>query len=164
MPVRYDNIPITRRPAAVSRAPQAASRTRRVRQPRQGLFLGEHGRGVLVLEFRVSWNVFRRMRGDKHSTKTRTTMENPFEVIIERLDRIEKLLIKQQSGSEIATTLQDLPDKKYVYGLTGLAELLGCSHPTAQKIKNSGRIPYTQVGRKLVFDCDAVLNSLAKKK
>ena len=89
-------------------------------------------------------------------------MENPFEVIIERLDRIEKLLI-QLSRAEIAPTQHDLPDKKYVYGLMGLAELLGCSRPTAQKIKDSGKIPYTQAGRKLVFDADAVLNSLAKK-
>lgn len=54
--------------------------------------------------------------------------------------------------------------KQYVYGLSGLRQLIGCSHVTAQKIKNSGKINgcFSQVGRKLVFDADAVLNALKK--
>ena len=46
---------------------------------------------------------------------------------------------------------------KYVYGIEGLATLYGCSTVTAQKIKNSGRIPYNQIGRKIIFDVDKVL-------
>lgn len=53
-------------------------------------------------------------------------------------------------------------EKKYVYGLLGLSQLLDCSRPTAQRIKDSGEIPYAQVGRKLVFDADAVLEALGK--
>lgn len=55
------------------------------------------------------------------------------------------------------------PEKKYVYGLQGLARLLGCSHPTAQRVKDSGKIPFTQTGRKLIFDQEAVLSALAEK-
>ncbi len=51
---------------------------------------------------------------------------------------------------------------QYIYGLKGLAKLLDCSHPTAQKLKNSGRIPYAQVGRKLVFEKETVLAALHK--
>ena len=54
-------------------------------------------------------------------------------------------------------------NKKYVYGLGGLARLIGCSHPTAQRLKNSGQVPFTQAGRKIVFDADAVLTALNKK-
>lgn len=55
-------------------------------------------------------------------------------------------------------------EKRYVYGLSGLRQLIGCSHVTAQKIKDSGKINgcFSQVGRKLVFDADAVLNALKK--
>lgn len=56
------------------------------------------------------------------------------------------------------------PQKRYVYGLSGLRQLLGCSHVTAQKIKNSGKIKgcFSQVGRKLIFDADLVLSKLSK--
>lgn len=54
--------------------------------------------------------------------------------------------------------------KQYVYGLSGLRQLIGCSHVTAQRIKDSGKLKgcFSQVGRKLVFDADAVLNALKK--
>jgi hypothetical protein len=54
--------------------------------------------------------------------------------------------------------------KRYVYGLAGLASLLDCSKPTAQKIKDSGKISFVQSGRKLVFDADLVLFELSKRK
>jgi hypothetical protein len=41
-----------------------------------------------------------------------------------------------------------------------LAGLLGCSTVTAQTIKNSGKIPYMQVGRKCIFDAEKVLVAL----
>jgi excisionase family DNA binding protein len=55
-------------------------------------------------------------------------------------------------------------EKKYIYGISGLARLLNCSNPTAQRIKDSGKIPYTQVGRKLIFDSEEVLKALNRKK
>ncbi len=55
--------------------------------------------------------------------------------------------------------------RSYVYGISGLAQLINCSKVTAQKIKNSGQIDgcYSQAGRKLVFDADMVLNALKKE-
>ena len=45
-------------------------------------------------------------------------------------------------------------DKKYVYGIGGIARLFGCSIPTANRIKKSGRIDraITQIGRKIIVD------------
>ncbi len=40
---------------------------------------------------------------------------------------------------------------KLIHGIVGLAEFLGISHTTAQKLKNEGRIPYHATGKKLYF-------------
>jgi hypothetical protein len=53
--------------------------------------------------------------------------------------------------------------KKFVYGIAGLASIANCSLPTAQKIKNSGKVPFFQAGRKIVWDVEAVLQALATK-
>jgi hypothetical protein len=53
--------------------------------------------------------------------------------------------------------------KQYVYGIAGLAKLLNCSLPTAQKLKNSGRLSYSQAGRKIVFEVEKVLSEISKK-
>ena len=47
-------------------------------------------------------------------------------------------------------------EKRYVYGLAGIARLFGCSLPTANRIKQSGKInrAITQVGRKIIVDAD----------
>jgi len=76
----------------------------------------------------------------------------------------------QLSVGEFKELLQSAPTielkensetKKYVYGIAGLASIANCSNPTAQKIKNSGKVPYSQAGRKLIFEVQAVLEALA---
>lgn len=56
--------------------------------------------------------------------------------------------------------------KRFVYGLKGLANLLGCSKTTASRLKSSGRIDaaVTQVGALLIIDADLALKLAAKKK
>lgn len=55
-------------------------------------------------------------------------------------------------------------ERKFVYGLKGLADLIGCSLPTAQKIKSSGVIDkaVTQVGKKIIIDADKALELINK--
>ncbi len=53
---------------------------------------------------------------------------------------------------------------KLLYSLRELAEFLGCSVVTAQKLKNSKRIRYRQFGRKCVFDTKEILEDLDKGK
>ncbi|MDR7694134.1 DUF3853 family protein [Riemerella anatipestifer] len=57
-------------------------------------------------------------------------------------------------------------NKEYVYGLKGLAKILGCSRTTASKIKNSGIIDeaISQVGKLIVIDKKKVLEITAKEK
>jgi len=52
---------------------------------------------------------------------------------------------------------------RYRYGLAGLAALIGCSIPTALKIKNSGQIPFAKIGKKFIFDEEKVMASLEQK-
>ena len=66
------------------------------------------------------------------------------------------------TGNSPASNVKN--EKNLIYGLKGLRQLLDCSHPTAQRIKDSGKIPYQQIGRKIIFDADLVLQSLGKKK
>jgi len=56
-------------------------------------------------------------------------------------------------------------DKKYVYGIGGIARLFGCSIPTANSIKKSGGIDraITQIGRKIIVDADMALELAGRK-
>ncbi|GIJ92813.1 hypothetical protein CAPN002_00310 [Capnocytophaga stomatis] len=71
-------------------------------------------------------------------------------------ERIKDFSIEKQSNQfgEIKKT-----EKKYAYGLNGLAEVLGCSRSTASKIKQSGKIDRAifQQGRKIIIDVDLAL-------
>ncbi len=52
----------------------------------------------------------------------------------------------------------------YIYGINGLAKFLQVSMPTAQKIKNSGKIPFSQAERTIIFNKADVLKALLSKK
>jgi len=54
-----------------------------------------------------------------------------------------------------------IPEKKYIDSMQGLADELHMSIVTAQKLKNSGRIPYKQEGRKVLFEMGEVLNAMS---
>ena len=56
-------------------------------------------------------------------------------------------------------------EKRYVYGLAGIARFLGCSLPTANRIKQSGKIDraITQIGRKIIIDADLALELAGRK-
>lgn len=53
----------------------------------------------------------------------------------------------------------DASSPKYVYGLSGIAKLFGCSIPTANRIKKSGKIDKAikQIGRKIIVDAELAL-------
>lgn len=71
-----------------------------------------------------------------------------------------ELLKQGQNASEVP---EQKTEPKMLYSIKELAEFLQCSTVTAQKIKNSGRIPFSQTGRKVVFDGNAVLQALSVK-
>ena len=55
--------------------------------------------------------------------------------------------------------------KHFVYGLAGFARLFGCSLPTANRIKQSGKIDraITQIGQKIIIDAELALELAGRK-
>ena len=64
---------------------------------------------------------------------------------------------KQQSNISIDTTKDT--NRHFVYGLSGIADLFGCSKTTANRIKQSGKIDQaiTQIGNKIIVDADKAI-------
>ena len=95
--------------------------------------------------------------------------------------KIDELLLKpvwQMTGEEFLYLHQHaspkeetkpLPvtktDRKYVYGIHGISQLFGCSMPTANRIKKSGRIDkaITQIGRKIIVDAELALELAGRR-
>ena len=82
----------------------------------------------------------------------------------------EELLFLAQYGNistngEVAKTTSAKEERRYVYGLADIARLFGCSLPTANRIKQSGKInrAITQVGRKIIVDADLALELAGRK-
>ena len=73
------------------------------------------------------------------------------------LDAVEAR-VKQATSSK-TEAYQNQSDKHFVYGLKGLARLLGCSKTTAARLKASGKYDeaITQIGALLIIDADEVL-------
>jgi len=84
-------------------------------------------------------------------------MNNPFVQIDERLQRIEELL---STIKKHPVEIGKAESQKPIYSIRELAAFLGCSVTTAQKLKNSGRIPFRQFGRKIIFDGKEVLEAV----
>ena len=81
----------------------------------------------------------------------------------------EELLFLTQHGkmstSGETAKASSKEEKRYVYGLAGIARLFGCSLPTANRIKQSGKInrAITQIGRKIIVDADLALELAGRK-
>ena len=56
-------------------------------------------------------------------------------------------------------------DRRFVYGIAGIARLFNCSAATANRIKQSGRIDKAmkQIGRKIIVDADLALELAGEK-
>lgn len=68
-------------------------------------------------------------------------------------------LIESIQGDKTAPQAATTPEKKYVYGIAGIAQIFNCSMTTANRIKASGRIDkaISQTGRIIVVDADLAL-------
>ena len=82
----------------------------------------------------------------------------------------EELLFLAQHGimstsGETTMSSSSQKERRYVYGLAGIARLFRCSLPTANRIKQSGKInrAITQVGRKIIVDAELALELAGRK-
>ena len=91
--------------------------------------------------------------------KINTKILSQFSNCLTRLEILEDLFLEfnQKDNKQHHTTYEP------IRGIKGLAQFLGVSHVTAQKIKNSGKIPYAQYERVILFDPIKVLAALETK-
>ena len=79
----------------------------------------------------------------------------------------EFLLLSKHASAQAEAQPQPVTDteRKYVYGIGGIARLFGCSMPTANRIKKSGKIDkaITQIGRKIIVDAELALELAGKR-
>ena len=80
--------------------------------------------------------------------------------------------IWQMQGSElvelimtsiaVVSTPSEATEKKYVYGISGIQQLLNCSESSAKRLKKSGVIneAIIQNGRKIIIDVEKALELL----
>ena len=81
---------------------------------------------------------------------------------VQELLNILAPLIYRHLSTQPVSSEQTNDNKRYVYGLAGLARLVGCSIVTANRIKKRGVInkAISQVGRKIIIDADLALELL----
>ena len=97
------------------------------------------------------------------------TLHEPLEKPVWQMTGEELLFLAQQKATQPEGDTQDKTlakeERHFVYGLSGLARLFGCSLPTANRIKQSGKIDraITQVGRKIIVDADLALELAGRK-
>ncbi|MCK9613009.1 MAG: DUF3853 family protein [Bacteroidales bacterium] len=89
------------------------------------------------------------------------SFENLPEAVSELLAKMQKIESFMEATPAEATPADPEP---FIYGIKGLAIFLKVSTPTAQKIKNSGRIPFSQAERTIIFRKADVLEALSNKK
>ena len=79
----------------------------------------------------------------------------------------EFIFLSKHASRQTETQPQPVTDteRKYVYGILGIAKLFGCSLPTANRIKKTGKIDkaITQIGRKIIVNVELTLELAGKK-
>ena len=80
---------------------------------------------------------------------------------------LSRHMLSRHASGQTEAQPQPVTDtsRKYVYGIPGIARLFGCSLPTANRIKKSGKIDkaITQIGRKIIVDAELALELAGKK-
>lgn len=78
------------------------------------------------------------------------------------VNQFKELVLKQLPQTVVETQKEE---RKYVYGIAGIARLFNCSIPTANRIKASGKIDKAikQIGRKIVVDAELALELAGRK-
>lgn len=73
-------------------------------------------------------------------------------------------LIESAQADKTTPQAPTTPEKRYVYGIAGIAQLFNCSMTTANRIKASGKIDkaISQTGRMIAVDAELALQLMKK--
>jgi len=85
-------------------------------------------------------------------------LPNAVSEILLKMENIEAFINSKPQQSNQPTDHEPL-----IYGIKGLADFLHCSTVTAQKIKNSGKLSFSQAERTIIFNKAEVLEALKPK-
>ncbi len=80
---------------------------------------------------------------------------------------LESIIERKINNTTVdTTTIIDASKKEYVYGIDGLANLLGCSTPQAQRFKSRGIFDDAifQNGRTIIIEKEKALKLFNEKK
>lgn len=88
-------------------------------------------------------------------TNENAILENIFQCMA---DKVAELVIARMSDTQKDSAIK--VERTKICGIRGLAQLLGCSTATAQRLKNEKRVPYYNMGTRTFFYADEVINSL----
>jgi hypothetical protein len=101
-----------------------------------------------------------------HLKTTRMDISTLKEKPVWQMTGEEFLLLQQQNINNTPShSVVHAIEKKHVYGIAGIARLFGCSIPTANRIKKSGKIDkaIVQIGRKIIVDANLALELAGRK-
>ncbi len=87
-------------------------------------------------------------------------MENPFDLLSERLKRIEALLTEIKAEINLKAEQTPPTPSERLIGDKALAEYLGCTVQTVYRLKQKGQITYHRYGRKYYYKSDEIDASL----
>ena len=82
----------------------------------------------------------------------------------EKLTAIIEQAVNRAFAANTNFNREPAQERKTMHSMLELSEFIGCSTVTAQKLKNEGRIPYRQVGRKVLFDSFEILKAMEQGK
>ncbi|OJU35473.1 MAG: hypothetical protein BGN96_04885 [Bacteroidales bacterium 45-6] len=89
-----------------------------------------------------------------------------FQATLEDFENSMKAILISMAEEKDAFGKMPKSEKRHVYGIAGIAELFGCSIPTAQRIKSSGKIDdaISQCGKIIVVDAELALELTKNEK
>jgi hypothetical protein len=83
-------------------------------------------------------------------------MENPFDLINERLKKIEALLTEIKAEISSKNEQQYPSTSERLVGDKALATYLGCTSLTVLKLRKSAQIPYYRFGNRYYYKSDEI--------
>lgn len=78
---------------------------------------------------------------------------------------LSRQCVKPFQQDVVEDAIPQEPQKRFVKGIDGIAEIFGCSRSTANRIKKSGRIngAITQLCRTFIVDVDKAIELASRK-
>ena len=85
------------------------------------------------------------------------------EIIVITPEQLKQIILDCLSAILVKDEKTITEPSKYLHSIKDLSEFLGCSKATAHKIKKSGILRYSQIGRKILFNTREIMEDLTTR-